>query len=109
MWRIRSNLDPLLRTASSYATQCTYQSSLLISLNHANTTPQTDNVGLNPHLIATSTIANVVAAFPRGQWSACFADAMVEEIEIKPWCHTTANDGFIEAILGNEVMAPFDG
>ncbi|KAH4924620.1 hypothetical protein HBI65_153570 [Parastagonospora nodorum] len=68
-----------------------------------------DNAGLNPHLIAKSTIANVVAAFPRGQWSACFADAMVEEMELKPWCHTTANDGFVEAILGNEVMAPFDG
>jgi cyanamide hydratase len=65
-------------------------------------------VGLNPHLISKATIANVVAAFPRKEWSSCFAEAMVEEMELKPWCHTTANEGFIEAVLGNQLMEPFD-
>jgi cyanamide hydratase len=65
-------------------------------------------VGLNPHLISKSAISNVVAAFPRKEWSSCFAEAMVEEMELKPWCHTTANEGFIEAVLGNELMEPFD-
>jgi cyanamide hydratase len=50
----------------------------------------------------------VVAAFPRKEWSSCFAEAMVEEMELKPWCHTTANEGFIEAVLGNQLMEPFD-
>ncbi|KAH9881912.1 hypothetical protein J1614_001083 [Plenodomus biglobosus] len=68
-----------------------------------------DNVGLKPHLIATSTIENVTAAFPRHHWSSCFAEAMVEEMNLKPWCHTTANEGFVEAILNNTLMEPYDG
>ncbi|KAF1945233.1 cyanamide hydratase [Clathrospora elynae] len=67
-----------------------------------------DNVGLNPHLIAASTIENVVSAFPRKQWSSCFAEAMTQEMELKPWCHTTANEGFVEAVLGNTLMEPYD-
>lgn len=67
------------------------------------------NVGLNPHLISTHTIANVVAAYPRRKWTNCFAEAMLLEKELKPWCHTTATEGFIEQILANELMAPFDG
>lgn len=74
-----------------------------------NTSDVTDNIGLNPHLIAQSTIANVVKAFPRKEWSNCFAKAMVQEMERKPWCHTTANEGFVEGVLGNEVMRAFDG
>jgi len=80
----------------------------LQALKQELTTFQTDNVGLNPHLISKSAIANVVEAFPRKQWTSCFGEAMVREIELKPWCHTTANEGFIEAILGNELMEPFD-
>lgn len=68
-----------------------------------------DNVGLNPHLIATSTIENVTAAFPRNHWSSCFGETMAEEMGLKPWCHTTANEGFVEAILNNTLMEPYDG
>ncbi|KAF2788732.1 cyanamide hydratase [Melanomma pulvis-pyrius CBS 109.77] len=67
-----------------------------------------DNIGANPHLIHKDTIANVVAAFPRNEWSSCFAAAMVEEMELKPWCHTTANEGFIEAVKGNTLMEPWE-
>jgi hypothetical protein len=69
----------------------------------------TDNVGLNPHLISASTIENVVAAFPRKEWSSCFAAAMKEEMKCKPWCHTTVNEGFVDAVLENGLMAPYDG
>lgn len=34
---------------------------------------------------------------------------MVEELELKPWCHTTANEGFVEDVLGNTLMRPYDG
>jgi cyanamide hydratase len=34
---------------------------------------------------------------------------MVREMEKKPWCHTTANEGFIEGVLGNVLMAEYDG
>ncbi|KAF2873329.1 hypothetical protein BDV95DRAFT_489661 [Massariosphaeria phaeospora] len=67
-----------------------------------------DNVGANPHLIHKDTIASVVAAFPRNQWSGCFASTMREEMERKPWCHTTANEGFVEAVVGNTLMEPYE-
>ncbi|KAH7088990.1 hypothetical protein FB567DRAFT_322159 [Paraphoma chrysanthemicola] len=68
-----------------------------------------DNVGLNPHLISKQAIANVVAAYPRKQWSSCFAAAMTLEMDLKPWCHTTANEGFVDAVLRNEIMREYDG
>ena len=92
------------------------QPTAVITLFYTNITSRswltsslTDNVGLNPHLISASTIENVVAAFPRKQWSSCFAAAMTVEMDLKPWCHTTANEGFVEAVLANELMAPYDG
>jgi cyanamide hydratase len=33
---------------------------------------------------------------------------MAEEMELKPWCHTTANEEFVDAILGNKLMEPYD-
>ncbi|KAH7115961.1 hypothetical protein B0J11DRAFT_584006 [Dendryphion nanum] len=67
-----------------------------------------DNLGANPFLIHKDTITSVVSAFPRQQWSTCFAATMREEVETKPWCHSTANEGFIEAVEGNELMRPFE-
>jgi cyanamide hydratase len=34
---------------------------------------------------------------------------MTEEMDLKPWCHTTANEGFVDAVLGNKLMEEFDG
>lgn len=68
----------------------------------------TDNVGGNPHLIATEMIEKVVIKYPRKGWSSCFAACMAEEMDLKPWCHTTANEGFVDAILENELMEPYD-
>ncbi|KAJ8117882.1 hypothetical protein OPT61_g1023 [Boeremia exigua] len=67
-----------------------------------------DNAGANPHLIATETIEQVVAKYPRKGWSSCFATCMTKEMDLKPWCRTTAQEGFVESIAGNELMAPFD-
>lgn len=50
----------------------------------------------------------MVAAYPRKGWTSCFAACMVREMELKPWCRTTAQEGFVEAIEGNELMAPYD-
>jgi cyanamide hydratase len=70
--------------------------------------PHTDNAGANLHLIAPSTIAAVVARYPRKGWSSCFAACMESEMELKPWCRTTAQEGFVESIRGNEEMERFD-
>jgi hypothetical protein len=67
-----------------------------------------DNIGANAFLISKETIKSVTSTYPRNKWSNCFADAMVAEMELKPWCHTTANEGFIEAVLGNTLMEPYD-
>ncbi|KAF3035230.1 hypothetical protein E8E12_004868 [Didymella heteroderae] len=67
-----------------------------------------DNAGANPHLIATETIEKIVAKYPRKGWSSCFAACMTKEMELKPWCRTTAQEGFVESIAGNELMEPYD-
>jgi len=67
-----------------------------------------DNVGINPQLIATETIESVTALFPRNKWSGCFAATLREEVGLKPWSHTTAIEGFEEAVLGNTLMEPFE-
>jgi cyanamide hydratase len=67
-----------------------------------------DNVGLNPELITTETIQQVVQLYPRNGWTKCFADTVGEECALKPWAHTTAIDGFAEKIMGNTLMAPYD-
>ncbi|KAF2201262.1 cyanamide hydratase [Delitschia confertaspora ATCC 74209] len=67
-----------------------------------------DNMGINPHLIHETTISSVAAAFPRKKWSSCFAATIREEIGLKPWCHTTAIDGFAEGVEGNKLMSRWD-
>jgi len=67
-----------------------------------------DNMGINPHLIHSSTIESVVGAFPRKKWSGCFAATIRKEIGLKPWCHTTSIEGFAEGVEGNKLMEPYD-
>ena len=67
-----------------------------------------DNVGMHPELVDQVTIQNVVKAWPRNGWTGCFAATIREEIEAKPWCHTTHIDGFAEKVEGNTLMKPFD-
>jgi len=70
-----------------------------------------DNVGGNPELVATETIENVVAAYPRKGWSGCFAATIRREIDLKPWAHTThlGEGDFAEGVEGNALMARWDG
>lgn len=63
---------------------------------------------MNPFLISKSSIESVVAAYPRHKWSSCFAETIREEVGLKPWCHTTAIEGFDEKVEGNELMAPYE-
>lgn len=65
-------------------------------------------MGINPHLIHKDTISSVVSAFPRHKWSSCFAATIREEIGLKPWCHTTAIEGFAEGVEGNKLMEPYE-
>lgn len=70
-----------------------------------------DNVGLNEHLVSKVTIENVVKAFPRMEWSACFAHTIRKENELKPWAHTThlGEEKFPTDVENNTLMAPYDG
>jgi cyanamide hydratase len=32
---------------------------------------------------------------------------MLLELARKPWCHTTANEGFVKSVLGSELMREY--
>ncbi|CAE6996166.1 hypothetical protein CFE70_000254 [Pyrenophora teres f. teres 0-1] len=67
-----------------------------------------DNMGWQPYLVSTKVIEQVVKQLPRKGWSGCFAKTINEEIAQKPWCHTTALEGFAEAVAGNELMKRYE-
>ncbi|KAI5367749.1 Putative HD/PDEase domain, cyanamide hydratase [Septoria linicola] len=67
-----------------------------------------DNMGGQPYLIHKDVIERVVKQHPRLKWSSCFAASIQEEIDLKPWCHTTKIPGFKEAVAGNELMKPYE-
>ena len=65
-------------------------------------------MGWQPYLVDEGVIEQVVKQLPRKQWSSCFAQSIQDEIDAKPWCHTTAIPGFKEAVAGNKLMEPYD-
>ena len=67
-----------------------------------------DNAGSNPTLISKETIESVVAAYPRGHWSSCFAKTIHKELELKPWAHSSAVPDFAETVARNKFMEPWD-
>ncbi|PVH72586.1 cyanamide hydratase, partial [Cadophora sp. DSE1049] len=69
-----------------------------------------DNIGENADLVARETIEDVVRAYPRKGWSACFTKTLRREKELKPWAHTThlGEKEFREGVSMNKLMAPWD-
>jgi cyanamide hydratase len=77
-----------------------------------------DNVGTRANLIHPELIRTVVAAYPRLEWSDCFAGVIMEELKLKPWCHTSTFEvpgykpgepsQFAAEVLGNDVMRPYE-
>ncbi|CZT25523.1 related to Cyanamide hydratase [Ramularia collo-cygni] len=67
-----------------------------------------DNMGWQPHLVHLDVIEQIVKRHPRMKWSSCFSSTIEDEINAKPWCHTTALDGFAEAVATNKLMEPYD-
>ncbi len=67
-----------------------------------------DNAGLHPELVHKETIETVVKAYPRNQWTGCFAGVVRKECQIKPWANTTRIEGFAEMVEANELMQPYD-
>lgn len=56
------------------------------------------------------TIEDVVAKYPRREWSKCFSTKIREEVSVKPWCHTTAStEKFPHDVQHNALMEPYDG
>lgn len=70
----------------------------------------TDNMGGCSGLVHPDTIKNVVKAYPRKGWSACFAATIREENKAKPWAHTKhlGENAFPEGVANNKLMAPYD-
>ncbi|KAL4899875.1 hypothetical protein BDW74DRAFT_162880 [Aspergillus multicolor] len=60
-----------------------------------------DNIGAHADLVHDDTVKDVVEHYPRLKWSSCFAATMEQEVELKPWAHTTALGDFKGHILGN--------
>lgn len=71
-------------------------------------TKDPDNMGSNSQLLTEADIEAVTGQFPRRQWSSCFSGTIEKEIDEKPWCHTTALDGFAEAVRDNKLMQPYE-
>jgi cyanamide hydratase len=67
-----------------------------------------DNAGLHGELVAQGTIESVVKAFPREEWTGCFASVVRKECEVKPWSNTTRIEGFAEMVEANKLMEPYD-
>lgn len=66
-------------------------------------------MGYQPYLLPKGVIEQVVKQFPRIKWSGCFAQTITDELEAKPWCHTSSMANFKEDVLGNKLMEPYDG
>ncbi|THZ65373.1 cyanamide hydratase [Aureobasidium pullulans] len=70
---------------------------------------QFDNMGYRAGYVHEDTIKDVVKNYPRRNWSGCFSEKIREEVEVKPWCHTTAStEKFPHDVEHNELMAPYD-
>lgn len=67
-----------------------------------------DNVGAHPALVHTDTRDDVNRTFPRKRWLCCFAATVRDEVQRKPWCHTTHIPDFETKIAGNELMRPYE-
>ncbi|RDW76851.1 putative urea hydro-lyase/cyanamide hydratase [Aspergillus mulundensis] len=60
-----------------------------------------DNIGGHAELVSDYTVQDVVRIYPRLGWSSCFAATVEQEVELKPWAHTTALGDFKGHILAN--------
>lgn len=69
-----------------------------------------DNMGGRPELVDKKSRDEVVAKFPRLQWSSCFSKTIREENRLKPWAHTThlGEEDFPQGVAGNELMAAYE-
>ncbi|KAI0406748.1 hypothetical protein F4802DRAFT_93840 [Xylaria palmicola] len=69
-----------------------------------------DNIGGNPGLIDEATRLDVNKAFPRKGWSDCFAKTIREELDLKPWAHSThlGKEDFPGGVENNALMADVD-
>lgn len=67
-----------------------------------------DNAGANAEMVDQKTIENVVEAYPRNEWSACFRDTVVQEKKVKPHAMVSRIEGFEDMIMANKLMSKYD-
>ena len=55
------------------------------------------------------TRGDVNRVFGRKGWAGCFVKAIGEEMQGKPWCHSTClGEGFVNAVEGNLLMEGYE-
>ncbi len=54
--------------------------------------PTVDNIGAHAAWIHADTARAIYDRYPRQGWTGCFAGAMKDEVNVKPWAHTTLFD-----------------
>ncbi|KAJ3012734.1 hypothetical protein HKX48_006109 [Thoreauomyces humboldtii] len=69
-----------------------------------------DNIGAQAAWVHPETHKDIVKAYPRHGWTACFGHAMREEVRLKPWSHTTFFDaaGIWAKVDANPIAKPFE-
>lgn len=66
-------------------------------------------MGYRPGYVHEDTIKDVVKQYPRKHWSKCFSTKIKEEVEVKPWCHSTASgEKFPYDVEHNALMESYD-
>jgi cyanamide hydratase len=48
-----------------------------------------DNIHAHAEHLPEELVSSIVAAYPRPGWGGCFAGAMQNEVDAKPWSHAT--------------------
>lgn len=69
-----------------------------------------DNTGQWEQLVHRGTVDDVMAAWPRLRWSACFCAVLHDEGERKPWSHTSSLGvgRFQAAVRANQLMNAYE-
>ncbi|KAH0287048.1 cyanamide hydratase [Aureobasidium namibiae CBS 147.97] len=96
--------EAIIRHQDPVETGCITTIGLLIQL-----ATQYDNMGYRSGYVHEATLQDVVVKYPRKGWSGCFSEKIREEVECKPWCHTTAlEEKFPHDVENNELMKPYE-
>jgi cyanamide hydratase len=97
----------LVQITTQFSAYTAFPVLLLANLGYAEQI--LDNMRYRSDYIHPDTIKDVVKNYPRCNWSKCFSTKIREEVQLKPWCHTTASEEkFPHDVEHNRMMEPYD-